>query len=261
MAEEETRCPADIRPYFDFRDELVEENGVLFRSQRCVTPTTLRKEVVKIILSTQMAVASTIRYASDHVFWPGINAMIKDHVQKFETCQSAQPNQQKETLLTTEIPVLPWDNIGADLLHFAGDDLLITTDYYSNYWELDPLKNTLSKSVRSALKKTVCTAWNSSSFKNRQRSTVCVGRIQDLCQSVAIWAHYVQALVPWMERKSGKLGKDGKKTSCEKNTQERIHGKQYWRSETRRHKGTAQVLCKDWWIEEHTHCFHPIESC
>ena len=50
---------------------------------------------------------------------------------KCETCQSAQPKQQKETLLTTEIPVLPWDTVGADLFHFAGEDLLITTDYYT----------------------------------------------------------------------------------------------------------------------------------
>ena len=104
-------------------------------------------------LHTHMGVGSTIRYARDHVFWPGINAMIKDHVQKCETCQSAQPKQQKETLLTTEIPVLPWDTVGTDLFHFAGEDILITTDYYSNYWEMDQLKNTLSRSVISALNK------------------------------------------------------------------------------------------------------------
>ena len=77
--------------------------------------------------------------------------MIKDHVQKCETCQSAQPKQQKETLLTTEIPVLPWDTVGADLFHFVGEDLLIASGYYSNCWELDQLKNTLYRSVISAL--------------------------------------------------------------------------------------------------------------
>ena len=61
-------APADTRPYFDFRDELVAENGVLFRSQRCIIPTTLRKEVSKNILSTHMGVGSTIRCARDHVF-------------------------------------------------------------------------------------------------------------------------------------------------------------------------------------------------
>ena len=98
--------------------------------------------------------------------------MIKDHVQKCETCQSAQPKQQKETLLTTEIPVLPWDTVGADLFHFAGEDILITTDYCSNYWELDQLKNTLSRSVISALKKQFARHGTPRVFKGKLHSKI-----------------------------------------------------------------------------------------
>ena len=55
-------------------------------------------------LYTHMGVGSTIRYGRDHVFWLDIIAMTKDHMQKCEKCQSAQPKQQEETLLTLEIP-------------------------------------------------------------------------------------------------------------------------------------------------------------
>ena len=108
--------------------------------------------MLKDILSAHMRVESTIRYARDGVYRPGINAVIKEHVQKCETCQSVHQRQQKETLQLTSVPTLPWSTVRADFLHF-GENLLLKTDYYSNFWEIDQLRSTLSSTVSSALKK------------------------------------------------------------------------------------------------------------
>ena len=56
----------------------------------------------------------------------------------------------KETLMSHEIPERPWQKIGVDLM--KGKDYLITTDYRSNFWEIDALPNILTKTVISKLK-------------------------------------------------------------------------------------------------------------
>ena len=51
-----------------------------------------------------------------------------------------------------EIPSRPWERIGVDLFTFNNKDFLITLDYFSNYWEIDKLNNTLASTVILKLK-------------------------------------------------------------------------------------------------------------
>jgi len=52
--------------------------------------------------------------------------------------------QQKETLFSHDVPNRPWAKIGADLCTYAGNDYLVTVDYFSNFWEIE---NTKPKTV------------------------------------------------------------------------------------------------------------------
>ena len=51
-----------------------------------------------------------------------------------------------------DVPSRPWAKLGADLSKFEGADYLATTDYFSNFVEVDRLKKTTSESVIRALK-------------------------------------------------------------------------------------------------------------
>ena len=51
-----------------------------------------------------------------------------------------------------EVPGRPWQKVGTDLLSFEGRNYLITVDYYSNFFEIDFLKETLSEDVITKLK-------------------------------------------------------------------------------------------------------------
>lgn len=46
----------------------------------------------------------------------------------------------------------PWEKIGVDLFELNGKDFLITVDFYSNFWEVDKLPDTQSKTVITKLK-------------------------------------------------------------------------------------------------------------
>ena len=46
-----------------------------------------------------------------------------------------------------EVPSLPWEKVGTDLLAFKNRSYLITVDYYSNFWEVEKLLATKERTV------------------------------------------------------------------------------------------------------------------
>lgn len=55
-------------------------------------------------------------------------------------------------MIAHPIPSRPWEYIASDLLEFEGRDYLITTDYYSNFFEVDRLYSKTSREVVNKLK-------------------------------------------------------------------------------------------------------------
>ena len=48
-------------------------------------------------------------------------------------CEELQNSQQKEPLITSEVPPRAWHIIGADLFTLDGSEYLVVADYYSKY--------------------------------------------------------------------------------------------------------------------------------
>jgi len=65
---------------------------------------------------------------------------------------ATKKEQQKDPLKCPEIPARPWLSISADLFEFNGTQYLITTDRYSNVFELDILMSTTTRAVINKLK-------------------------------------------------------------------------------------------------------------
>ena len=63
------------------------------------------------------------------------------------TCSDYKAKQQKEPLLSPEIPTTPWTIVAQDLFTFTGISYLITVDYYSDVWELDAVTDTSSETI------------------------------------------------------------------------------------------------------------------
>ena len=89
-----------------------------------------------------MGVDSTVRRARTSIYWPGMNAEVRDFISKCDVCQTFMAAQQKEPLLVHDVPERPWSKVGSDLCEFEGREYLVTVDYttnYHDYWELDYL--------------------------------------------------------------------------------------------------------------------------
>ena len=98
------QVPIKIREYWSYRDELSVYNGVLFKGSRVVIPQLLRPEVKSKIHSSHLGVEACLRKARDTVFWPGMNAEVKDQIKQCSICNEFQAKNQKlpmqSTLLT-----------------------------------------------------------------------------------------------------------------------------------------------------------------
>ena len=121
-------------------DELVVDHGIVFRSNRCVIPHSLRHEVLQKVHESHMGAEGCIRRARESVFWPGMTAQVRDYVAKCGMCQMFGQKQQRETLSSTEFTLQPWNTVRVDLFHFAGMNFLMVVDYYSIFREVDNLQ-------------------------------------------------------------------------------------------------------------------------
>lgn len=131
--------PTELRDFFNYRDELVLENSVLFKGLRMYVPQCLREEVLNRIHSSHIGVQGCLRRAREAVFYPGMTRDILKLVSVCSVCAHVTSEQCKEPMIAHEIPDRPWQQIACDLFEYNNIDYLITVDYYSNYFEVDRL--------------------------------------------------------------------------------------------------------------------------
>ena len=82
-----------------------------------------------------------------------MTAEIKDFIAKCKVCATYQREQPKEPLICHKIPSRPWEIVGSYIFHFQCKDYLCTVDYYSNYFDVDSLKDKDATEVIQVLKR------------------------------------------------------------------------------------------------------------
>ena len=141
-----------LSPYFDYRDELSAHNGIAYRADRVIIPTSMRKEMKQRVHTGHLGINSCIRRARDVMYWPGMSAEIRQHVETCGTCSTYCNAQPKESPITSDTPDRPWVKVATDLFEFGGKEYLIIVDYHSGFFEVDRLHDTSSNTVIMKLK-------------------------------------------------------------------------------------------------------------
>ena len=77
---------------------------------------------------------------------------IKEVVAKCEDCAEYQTANPQQPMQTHKIPERPWSRVGSDLFSLHSKDYIVLVDYYSDFVEVDLLKNTNSSTVIKFLK-------------------------------------------------------------------------------------------------------------
>ena len=149
---EKKDLPAVLNPCYSYRDELAVYDGLIFRGERLVIPKALRYQTMKQLHSSHIGINGSLRRARECLFWPGMNAEIKDYISQCDICTQHSAKQPKETLMSHQAPDRPWEKIAVDICTTDGKDYLITVDCFSNFWEMDRLRNTKASTCARKLK-------------------------------------------------------------------------------------------------------------
>ncbi|UYV66194.1 K02A2.6-like [Cordylochernes scorpioides] len=81
------------REYWNFREELKVQDGIILKNDRIVIPNKLRKEMIIKTHQGHIGINSSMRRARDNIFWPGMNAQIGQEIENCSICLSNSQNQ------------------------------------------------------------------------------------------------------------------------------------------------------------------------
>ena len=122
-----------LLPYWNFRDELSIDNGIVMKGTRIVIPRKIPSRILAQLHFAHLGVEKTQLHACTAVYWPGIYDDIEQMVKACSICQEALPEQPKEPMILSDVPPRAWHTIGADLFYSKGTEYLLVSDYYSKF--------------------------------------------------------------------------------------------------------------------------------
>lgn len=136
-----------VRPLFNFRDELVIQEGIIFCGDRIVIQfrLSMRQDMNTRIHKSHIRVEGSLRRARKNIFWPGMNTETRDFLSQYELLRSLDDKHCKEALISHEVPDKPWRKIACDIFTFDGEDNPVTL--FLSLCEADTLSRSTSKTV------------------------------------------------------------------------------------------------------------------
>ncbi|BET02330.1 Reverse transcriptase (RNA-dependent DNA polymerase) [Nesidiocoris tenuis] len=147
------RLPASLCEFWDYKHELIVQNGIVFKGDKIVVPRALRSEFIKKIHLCHLGQSASIRRARDTLYWPSMTAQIKDTIRSCSTCQELAPSQAKTPMKSHEIPSLPWERVSMDTFEFEKKQFIVLVDSYSDYFEIGKLPNITAQALIKFCKK------------------------------------------------------------------------------------------------------------
>nr|XP_039269967.1 uncharacterized protein K02A2.6-like [Styela clava] len=125
--------PPEIRDYWGVRDRLSTKDNVILMDSRIVIPTPLRKTILRSLHSAHQGITGMKARANQSVYWPGMNAMIRNFRFGCLTCTKYAPSQTKEPMISSPAPQYPFQHICADYFVLGNHCYLSVVDRFSGW--------------------------------------------------------------------------------------------------------------------------------
>lgn len=91
--------PDELKLYWNYRDEVHVEDGLVLRSNKIIVPKAKRNEVLKLLHAA---------HCGEVIYWPNITSDITSLACSCTLCQKYKPRNVKLPMLSHDVPTLPW---------------------------------------------------------------------------------------------------------------------------------------------------------
>ena len=95
-----SNVPGIISPYFNMRDEMSIQDGLIFKGEHVGVPRASRRRMH----SSHLGLNGCLNRARECLYWPGMTADIKNYMSTCEACREYEQGQMKETIMSPETP-------------------------------------------------------------------------------------------------------------------------------------------------------------
>ncbi|XP_062713235.1 uncharacterized protein K02A2.6-like [Aedes albopictus] len=151
------RLPDGVKVFFSYRNELSMQEGIVFRDDRILVPFKLRRALIDKCHTSHNGIEATLKLARANLFWPGMSSQIKDVVMQCGVCAKFASSQPNPPMMSHRIPVYPFQLVSMDVFFttYQGKDrkFLVTVDHYSDFFEIDILRDLTPESLIAACSK------------------------------------------------------------------------------------------------------------
>ena len=120
------------RAYWDFRDQLSTDQGLLLMGLRIVIPSCLHEEYLERLHQGHLSATKVQQNVHQHLYSPRLDADIVDYTRRCQECicQSLSP---KEPLQAHDVLQEPWERIAMDYFYMNGRLYILICDYFSEF--------------------------------------------------------------------------------------------------------------------------------
>ncbi|XP_011859821.1 PREDICTED: uncharacterized protein K02A2.6-like [Vollenhovia emeryi] len=139
------KVPEELRPYHHMAENFSFGEGFLLNNTRLVIPPPLQSEIMSYIHEGHLGINKCRERARQSVWWLGLSKQIIDVVTNCPACIKERTNH-KEKFVSEQFPDRPWQKIALDFCK-EKEWFMVTTDYYSRFIEIAPLRSMTEREV------------------------------------------------------------------------------------------------------------------
>ena len=130
------QLPDNCRRFWNVREHLSVDDGLIIYGCRLLIPTILRPKVLSDLHSSHQGLVPTKQRARLTVYWPGIDNDIDNTILSCQFCQDHLPSNPKEPLIQKPRPQHPFREIAVDYCTYGGQQFLIIMDCFTDWLEI-----------------------------------------------------------------------------------------------------------------------------
>ena len=133
-----SECPESdvMRSFWQYRNAIYEEDGVIMYDDRIVVPPSLREKVLNTFHAAHQGVSTMESRARELVFWPGMSKDFDRIRSSCGECIANAPSQPKLPPAPFDPPCSLFEKIVADFFNAGGHNYLVIADRLSSWTEV-----------------------------------------------------------------------------------------------------------------------------